>query len=74
MAQKTFIVTKSELDPKMYELLKKDALNARKAYDKEYNGAAGIMTTRCGVRYWLTSNSTDPDDITVEQYYYAKER
>lgn len=73
MSDKTFIVTKEEMDPKMYELLMLDVERIRKSYGKEYTnkGKVAGMTVRCGVRYWLTSN--EPDELTIEQYKHAKE-
>lgn len=73
MSDKTFIVTKEEMDPKMYELLMSDAEQIRKSHGKEYTekGKVAGMTVRCGVRYWLTSNK--PGELTIEQYKHAKE-
>lgn len=73
MSDKTFIVTKEEMDPKMYELLMLDVERIRKSYGKEYanKGKVAGMTVRCGVRYRLTSN--EPGELTIEQYKYAKE-
>lgn len=73
MSDKTFIVTKEEMDPKMYELLMLDVERIRKSYGKEYmnKGKVAGMTVRCGVRYLLTSN--EPGELTIEQYKHAKE-
>lgn len=73
MSDKTFIVTKEEIDPKMYELLMLDVERIRKSYGKEYanKGKVAGMTVRCGVRYWLISN--EPGELTIEQYKHAKE-
>lgn len=73
MNNKTFIVTKEEMDPKMYKLLMSDVEQIRKSYGKEYaeKGKVAGMTVRCGVRYWLTSN--EPGELTIEQYKHAKE-
>lgn len=73
MSDKAFIVTKNEIDPKMYELLMLDVERIRKSYGKEYTskGKVAGMTVRCGVRYWLTSN--EPGELTIEQYKHAKE-
>ena len=73
MNDKTFIVTKEEMDSKMHELLMSDAKRIRKSYGKEYaeKGKVVGMTVRCGVRYWLTSN--EPGELTIEQYKHAKE-
>lgn len=73
MSDKTFIVTKEEMDPKMYELLMLDVERIRKSYGKEYTnkGKVAGMTVRCGVRYWLTSN--EHGELTIEQYKHAKE-
>jgi hypothetical protein len=73
MSDKTFIVTKEEMDPKMYELLMLDVERIRKSYGKEYTnkGKVAGMTVRCGVRYWLTSNESG--ELTIEQYKHAKE-
>ena len=67
---KKFIVTKEQLDPKIYELLKLDANRHRTTYGEDWpeNAPSGHMTTRCDVRYWLTQHSNNPDDITIEQY------
>lgn len=71
MNDKTFIVTKEEMDPKMYELLMLDVERIRKSYGKDWKDKVGGMTVRCGVRYWLTSN--EPGELTIEQYKHAKE-
>lgn len=71
MNDKTFIVTKEEMDPKMYELLMLDVKRIRKSYGKDWEGKVAGMTVRCGVRYWLTSN--EPGELTIEQYKHAKE-
>lgn len=71
MSDKTFIVTKEEMDPKMYELLMLDVERIRKSYGKDWKGKVAGMTVRCGVRYWLTSN--EPSELTIEQYKHAKE-
>ena len=71
MSDKTFIVTKEEMDPKMYELLMLDVERIRKSYRKDWKGKVAGMTVRCGVRYWLTSN--EPGELTIEQYKHAKE-
>ena len=71
MSDKTFIVTKEEMDPKMYELLMLDVERIRKSYGKDWKGKVEGMTVRCGVRYWLTSNK--PGELTIEQYKHAKE-
>lgn len=71
MSDKTFIVTKEEMDPKMYELLMLDVERIRKSYGKDWKGKVAEMTVRCGVRYWLTSN--EPGELTIEQYKHAKE-
>lgn len=71
MSDKTFIVTKEEMDPKMYELLMLDVERIRKSYGKDWKGKVAGMTVRCGVRYWLTSNK--PGELTIEQYKHAKE-
>lgn len=73
MSDKTFIVTKEEMDPKMYELLMLDVERIRKSYGKEYTnkGKVAGMTVCCGVRYWFTSN--EPGELTIEQYKHAKE-
>lgn len=71
MSDKTFIVTKEEMDPKMYELLMLDVERIRKSYGKDWKGKVAGMTIRCGVRYWLTSN--EPGEFTIEQYKHAKE-
>ena len=73
MSDKPFIVTKEEIDPKIYELLMLDAERIRKSYGKEYasKGKVAGMAVRCGVRYWLTSN--EPGELIIEQYKYAKE-
>lgn len=73
MSDKTFIVTKEEMDPKMYELLMLDVERIRKSYGKEYanKGKVAGMTVRCGVRYCLTSN--EPGELTIERYKHAKE-
>ena len=71
MSEKTFIVTKEEMDPKMYELLMLDVERIRKSYWKDWKGKVTGMTVRCGVRYWLTSNK--PGELTIEQYKHAKE-
>lgn len=73
MNDKTFIVTKEEMDPKIYKLLMSDVEQIRKSYGKEYaeKGKVAGMTVRCGVRYWLTSN--EPGELTIEQYKHAKE-
>ena len=65
-----FIVTKEQLDPKIYELLKLDANRHRATYGKNWpqNAPSGHMVVRCNVRYWLTQHSDNPDDITIEQY------
>ena len=71
MSDKTFIVTKEEMDQKMYELLMLDVERIRKSYGKDWKGKVAGMTVRCGVRYWLTSNK--PGELTIEQYKHAKE-
>ena len=71
MSDKTFIVTKEEMDPKMYELLMLDVERIRKSYGKDWKGKVAGMTVRCGVRYWLTSN--EPGELIIEQYKHAKE-
>lgn len=71
MSDKTFIVTKEEMDPKMYELLMLDVERIRKSYGKDWKGKVAGMTVRCRVRYWLTSN--EPGELTIEQYKHAKE-
>lgn len=71
MSDKTFIVTKEEMDPKMYELLMLDVERIRKSYGKNWKGKVAGMTVHCGVRYWLTSN--EPGELTIEQYKHAKE-
>lgn len=71
MSDKTFIVTKEEMDPKMYELLMLDVERIRKSYGKDWKGKVAGMTVRCGVRYWLTSN--EPGELTIELYKHAKE-
>lgn len=73
MSNKTFIVTKEEMDPKMYELLMFDIKQMRKSYGKEYasKGIVAGMTTRCGIKYWLTSNK--PGELIIEQYEHVKE-
>lgn len=71
MSDKIFIVTKEEMDPKMYELLMLDVERIRKSYGKDWKGKVAGMTVRCGVRYWLTSN--EPGELTIEQYKHAKE-
>lgn len=71
MSDKTFIVTKEEMDPKMYELLMLDVERIRKSYGKDWKGKVAGMTVRCGVRYWLTLN--EPGELTIEQYKHAKE-
>ena len=73
MSDKAFIVTKDEIDPKIYELLMLDVERIRKSYGKAYanKGKVAGMTIRCGVRYWLTSNK--PGELMVEQYKHAKE-
>lgn len=71
MSDKTFIVTKEEMDPKMHELLMLDVERIRKSYGKDWKGKVAGMTVRCGVRYWLTSNK--PGELTIEQYKHAKE-
>lgn len=71
MSDKTFIVTKEEMDPKMYELLMLDVERIRKSYGKDWKGKVAGMTVRCGVKYWLTSNK--PGELTIEQYKHAKE-
>ena len=71
MSDKTFIVTKEEMDPKMYELLMLDVERIRKSYGKDWKGKVAGMTVRCGVRYWLTSNELG--ELTIEQYKHAKE-
>lgn len=73
MNDKRFIVTKEEIDPKMYELLMHDVERIRKSYGKEYTnkGKVAGMTIRCGVKYWLTSNA--PGELTIKQYKHTKE-
>lgn len=73
--KKKFVVTKGEIDSGLYELLKQDAHRIRKSYGKDWpkNMSCGGMVVRLGHRYWLTSNSDDLDDITIEQYYHLKE-
>ena len=71
MSDKTFIVMKEEMDPKMYELLMLNVERIRKSYGKDWKGKVAGMTVRCGVRYWLTSN--EPGELTIEQYKHAKE-
>ena len=71
MSDKTFIVTKEEMAPKMYELLMLDVERIRKSYGKDWKGKVAGMTVRCGVRYWITSNK--PGELTIEQYKHAKE-
>ena len=71
MSDKTFIVTKEETDPKMYELLMLDVERIRKSYGKDWKGKVAGMTVRCGVRYWLTSN--EPGELIIEQYKHVKE-
>lgn len=67
---KMFIVTKEQIGMQMYELLKRDANNHRLTYGKNLasNTPTAHMTVRCNVRYWLTQHSSDPDDITIEQF------
>jgi hypothetical protein len=71
MNDKTFIVTKEKMDPKMYKLLMSDVEQIRKSHGKDWKGKVAGMTVRCGVRYWLTSN--EPGELTIEQYKHAKE-
>lgn len=70
---KTKIVTKEELDPKIYKCLCIDIARIRRiSYDKDYKGKVAGMTVRCRVKYWLTQLEAD-GEITVEQYSRMEE-
>lgn len=69
---KTKIVTKEELDPKIYECLCADVKRIRKSYGKDHKGKVAGMTVRCGVKYWLTQFEAN-GEITIEQYSRVKE-
>ena len=56
MSDKTFIVTKEEMDPKMYELLMLDVERIRKSYGKEYTNKGKVAGTNPAN---LQSNSTN---------------
>lgn len=73
---KTFLVNKADISKELYELLKLDAHRIRKSYGQNWpkNAKCAGLVVRLGHRYWLTSNSSDMDDITIEQYYHLKEQ
>lgn len=65
--KQTRIVARPELDPQVYELIKQDIARYRKSFGKGFDGSCGKQIVR-GNAYWVTSHSSDPDDITIEEY------
>ena len=69
--KQTRVVTRADLDPLTYALIKADMLRHRQSFGKGFDGSCSKQLARQGL-YWVTSHSNDPDDLTIEQYITIK--